>query len=180
MDATDDGMRWRSFALLCLALVGLLISLDLAAFQVGVAGPPWEPLFGDGSRRVLTSDLSRLLPIPDAAVGAGAYLVEAVLSAALVIRPSGLTRAAIALAVVASIGAAIGAVLLAYQVLVVGAACTLCVASAVVSWVLAGGAIVEARERRLGRPSSTDDQGGDRGPRSPGSTEPSSKEPVAT
>ncbi|HEU0242399.1 MAG TPA: vitamin K epoxide reductase family protein [Candidatus Limnocylindrales bacterium] len=173
-------MRWRSLALLCLAVVGLLISLDLAAFQVSLAGPPWDPLFGDGSRRVLTSDLSRLLPIPDAAVGAGAYLVEVILSAALVIRPSGLARTAIALAVVASIGAAVGAVLVGYQVLVVGAACTLCIASAVVSWVLAGGAIVEARERRLGRPSSTDDQGGDRGPRSPGSTEPSSKEPVAT
>jgi uncharacterized membrane protein len=180
MDATRDGMRWRSFALLGLALAGLLISLDLAAFQVGVAGPPWEPLFGDGSRRVLTSDLSRLLPIPDAAVGAGAYLVEVILGAALVIRPSGLTRTAIALAVVASIGAAVGAVLVGYQVLVVGAACTLCIASAVVSWALAGGAIVEARDRRLRRSPSTHDQGGDRRPRSPGSTADRSKEPVTT
>jgi uncharacterized membrane protein len=152
-------MRWRSVGLLCLAIAGLLISLDLAAFQVGIAGPPWEPLFGDGSRRVLTSDLSRLLPIPDAAAGAGAYVVEALLGAALVIRPCGHARAAYALAMIASIGAAVGAVLVGYQLFVVGAACTLCIGSAVVSWMLAGGALIEARERHLSR-SSTEYGGG--------------------
>ena len=126
-------MRRRSVWLVCLAVVGLLISLDLAAFQVGIVGPPWEPLFGDGSRRVLTSDLSRLLPVPDAAAGAGAYVVEALLGTALFIRPIGLVPAANALAAIASIGAAVGAVLVGYQLLVVDAACTLCIASAAVS-----------------------------------------------
>ena len=148
-------MRWRSVGLVCIAVVGLLISLDLAAFQVGIAGPPWEPLFGDGSRRVLTSDLSRLLPVPDAAAGAGAYVVEALL------------------------GAAVGAVLVGYQLLVVGAACTLCIASAAVSWVLAGGALIEARERHRGRSSSDDDGGAGAGPRSHGPSG-HSKESVAT
>jgi uncharacterized membrane protein len=152
-------MRRRSIWLVCLAIVGLLISLDVGAFQLGLAGPPWEPLFGDGSRRVLTSDLSRLLPIPDAAAGAGAYLAEALLGAALLLRPFGILPTAYTLAAIASIGAAVGAVLVGYQLFVVGAACTLCIASAVVSWVLAGGALIEARERHLSR-SSTEDGGG--------------------
>jgi uncharacterized membrane protein len=149
-------MRRRSIWLVCLAIVGLLISLDLGAFQLGLAGPPWEPLFGDGSRRVLTSDLSRLLPMPDAVAGAGAYFAEALLGAVLVLRPFGIHPAAYALAAIASIGAAVGAALVGYQLLVVRAACTLCIASAVVSWFLAGGALIEARARRLDRPSHGD------------------------
>lgn len=172
-------MRWRSVGLICLAVVGLLISLDLAAFQLGLAGPPWEPLFGDGSRRVLTSDLSRLLPIPDAAAGAGAYFVDALLGAALVIRPFGLAPAANALAAIASIGAAVGAVLVGYQVFVVGAACTLCLASAAVSWVLAGEAFIEARERRLGRSAPKGQGGAGRGPGNHGPSD-HSEESVAT
>jgi hypothetical protein len=34
----------------------------------------WEPFFGDGSRTVLTSGISRLLPVPDAALGAFEHL----------------------------------------------------------------------------------------------------------
>jgi uncharacterized membrane protein len=172
-------MRWRSAGLVCIAVVGLLISLDLAAFQVGIAGPPWEPLFGDGSRRVLTSDLSRLLPVPDAAAGAGAYVLEALLGAALFIRPSGLLPAANALAAIASIGAVVGAVLVGGQLLMVGTGCTLCIASATVSWVLAGGALIEARERHRVRSSSDDDGGAGAGPPRHGPSG-HSKESVAT
>ena len=157
-------MKRRSVWLVCLAIVGLLISLDLAAFQFGIAGPPWEPLFGDGSRRVLTSDLSRLLPIPDAVAGAGAYLVELLLGATLLFRPLGIVPVANTLAAIASIGAAVGAALVGYQLLVVGAACTLCIASAVVSWVLAGGALIEARERRRDQQPQHDGEAG-AGPR---------------
>jgi hypothetical protein len=55
----------------------MAISIAVAAFRVGISGSPWEPLFGDGSRRVLAPDLSRLLPVPDAVIGAGVYLVDA-------------------------------------------------------------------------------------------------------
>lgn len=76
--------------------------------------------------------------------------------------------AASALAAIASIGAAVGAVLVGYQILIVGAACTLCIASAVVSRVIAGRALIEARERRLGR--SSPKEGGEvgHGPRNHG------------
>ena len=169
--------RWRSLGMVAIAIAGLLISLDLAAFQLGLAGPPWEPLFGDGSRRVLTSGLARSLPIPDAAVGAAAYLVEALMGIALLRRPGGLIGTANALASIASIGAVIGAVLVGDQLLVVGAACSLCLTSAALSWVLAATAIVDAHERRLGRPSGGHDPGGGR--RNRRSTD-RSKEPMSS
>jgi hypothetical protein len=33
-------------------------------------GDVWEPFFGNGSRLILTSGVSRILPVPDAALGA--------------------------------------------------------------------------------------------------------------
>lgn len=122
--------------------------MHLAAFQLGVIAAPWEPLFGNGSRDVLTSSLSRALPVPDAVMGAGLYLADAILGTWLLLRPQGLPRLAITLAVIASGGAAVGAFLVAYQVLAVHALCTLCLGSALISWLLAAGAIAEARARR--------------------------------
>ena len=37
----------------------------------------WEPFFGDGSRTILNSSVSRILPIPDAVLGAFGYLLDA-------------------------------------------------------------------------------------------------------
>jgi hypothetical protein len=42
----------------------------------------WEPFFGEGSRKILTSWVSELMhPMPDAALGAFGYLVDAVTGA---------------------------------------------------------------------------------------------------
>jgi hypothetical protein len=51
------------------ALVGFAMAAYLTLFQLGVLDSVWEPFFGDGSRTVLTSGISRLLPVPDAALG---------------------------------------------------------------------------------------------------------------
>jgi hypothetical protein len=48
---------------------------------VGAIDSVWEPFFGDGSRTVLTSRISDLLPVPDAALGAAGYLLDAVTGA---------------------------------------------------------------------------------------------------
>ena len=62
-----------------LALVGTAIAGYLMLFQVGVLDSVWEPFFGDGSERILTSWVSKLLhPIPDAGLGAFSYLLDAV------------------------------------------------------------------------------------------------------
>jgi hypothetical protein len=66
---------------------GFAIAAYLTLFQLGVLHMVWEPFFGDGSRTVLTSRISRLLPVPDAALAAAGYLLDAV--AGLVGGPGG-------------------------------------------------------------------------------------------
>lgn len=61
-----------------MAMLGFVIAAYLAAFQLGWINEVWEPFFGEGSRRILTSPVSRLLPVSDAALGALGYLADAV------------------------------------------------------------------------------------------------------
>jgi hypothetical protein len=61
---------------MALALIGWLISRYLAAFQFGYINTVWDPFFGDGTRRVLTSEMSKMWPISDAGPGATAYTFE--------------------------------------------------------------------------------------------------------
>lgn len=56
--------------------IGWMISRYLAAFQLGYISELWDPFFGDGTRTVLTSDVSRMFPISDAGLGAFAYTIE--------------------------------------------------------------------------------------------------------
>jgi uncharacterized membrane protein len=148
-------MERRAYGLVILALVGFGISVLLAAYQLGLVASVWDPIFGDGSRRVLTSAISRDLPIPDAVVGAVAYAVDAVLGVALVVRIGPAAIVAGTLAVMAVMGAAVGLALAVAQPLIAHAGCTLCLCSTVVSVVLAAGAVAEGRDRwSSGRPKS--------------------------
>ena len=88
MTEQDSPPGWRSnpsawprrLPAFVLALIGLGIASYLAFFQVGVFAEVWEPFFGNGSRLLLKqSSIAHLLPIPDAALGAFAYLVDAIL-----------------------------------------------------------------------------------------------------
>lgn len=62
--------------LIALAFLGWMISRHLAAYQLGYVDRVWEPFFGEGSRRVLDSNLSHAWPISDAGLGATAYTFE--------------------------------------------------------------------------------------------------------
>jgi len=74
---TYNPSSWHQRApLIALALIGWLISRYLAAFQLGYTSTTWDPFFGDGTRRVLTSEMSRMWPISDAGLGATAYTFE--------------------------------------------------------------------------------------------------------
>ena len=64
--------------IVALSLIGFVIATYLALYQYGVVDDVWEPFFGDGSRTVLDSSLSRVLPVSDAALGAVGYLLDAV------------------------------------------------------------------------------------------------------
>lgn len=68
---------WRfRYPILFLAITGFCVALYLALYQWGVLKAVWEPFFGNGSERVLHSVVSRLLPVPDAFLGAIGYLAD--------------------------------------------------------------------------------------------------------
>ncbi|WP_036252838.1 NAD-dependent epimerase/dehydratase family protein [Methylobacter sp. BBA5.1] len=59
-----------------LAFIGLYVSRYLAAYQLGHLPNAWDPFFGDGTERIITSDISKAWPVPDAGLGAVTYLLE--------------------------------------------------------------------------------------------------------
>jgi uncharacterized membrane protein len=126
------------------ALIGTAIATYLAAFQLGLMDSVWEPFFGDGSRRILTSGISHVLPIPDAALGALGYLADAVAGAI-----GGTARWRTMPWIVILFGIAIGPLgavsitLVILQPVVFDTFCTLCLASAVASVVMIGPAVDE-------------------------------------
>jgi hypothetical protein len=62
--------------IIALAFASFLVARYMAAFQLGHIAHVWDPVFGDGSRRVLTSSVSRAWPVSDAGLGAVTYLLE--------------------------------------------------------------------------------------------------------
>ncbi|MEY2932454.1 MAG: hypothetical protein RL033_3203 [Pseudomonadota bacterium] len=61
---------------MALALLGLGATLQLTLYQWRVLPAPWEPFFGDGSRAVLDSWISRALPV-NATLGTALYFLVA-------------------------------------------------------------------------------------------------------
>ncbi len=62
--------------IIALALVGFFLSRQMTSFQLQHIASFTDPFFGNGTVRVLTSDVSRAFPIPDAGLGAVAYMIE--------------------------------------------------------------------------------------------------------
>jgi uncharacterized membrane protein len=133
-------------ALAVLAIAGVAVSGYLAAYELGWIGGVWDPLFGDGSERVLSSGIARALPVPDAVLGVVAYGVDAALALLLAAGIGSAVAIAGCLAVVASIGALVGIGLAISQPLLVGTFCTLCLVSTLISLVLAAGAVREGAD----------------------------------
>ena len=65
--------------IIALAFLGFFLSRYMTAYQLGYIDAVWDPFFGEGTQRVLTSDVSRAFPIADAGLGAVAYMVEALM-----------------------------------------------------------------------------------------------------
>jgi Vitamin K epoxide reductase family len=133
---------WDQRIPICLlALVGFAISAYLALFEWGLIDSVWDPVFGQGSERVLASDVSHTLyrwfGIPDAALGAIAYLGDAVLGLA------GSTRRwqyrpwmVILFGIDVIPLGGVSAVLVLLQATLVGYWCFLCLLSALISMIL--------------------------------------------
>jgi uncharacterized membrane protein len=64
--------------IIVLAIIGFFIAAYLTLYQLKFIKTVWEPFFGNGSIKILNSHISRILPVPDAGLGAFGYLVDAV------------------------------------------------------------------------------------------------------
>ena len=133
---------WNQRIPICLlALVGFVISAYLALYEWGLIESVWDPVFGEGTRRVLESDvahrLHRWFGIPDAAMGAVAYLGDAVLGLAGSTRRWQYRPWMVVLFGIDVIPlGAVSAILVMLQATLVGHWCFLCLASAAVSLIL--------------------------------------------
>jgi hypothetical protein len=152
---------WQRGPIIALAFVGYFISRYLAAYQLGHIRTVWEPFFGDGTKRVLESEVSRAWPVSDAGLGAVAYLLEA-LSGYM----GGVNRWRTMPWMVAMFGFLVvplgitSIVLIILQPLAVGAWCTLCLITAAAMLIMISPALDEViamvqflmQARREGKP----------------------------
>ncbi|MEQ9812811.1 MAG: vitamin K epoxide reductase family protein [Azospirillaceae bacterium] len=73
---------FQRLPIIILAVVGLLISRHMAAYQLGHVETAWEPLFAgtrpglNGTEDIVTSTVSEAWPVPDAGLGAMTYMLE--------------------------------------------------------------------------------------------------------
>lgn len=136
-----------------LSLVGCGIAVYLTLYQVGIVAHVWEPFFGDGSRVILKqSAVARLLPVPDAALGALAYLLEAMAECVGDRQRSRTWPAAVFVTSTLAAALAVAAIaLVACQVFWFHAFCTLCLGSAACSLLIAVLVFPEARAAWMSR-----------------------------
>lgn len=117
--------------IIAMALVGFFIARYLTAYQLGHTDRIWDPFFGDGTARIITSDVSKAWPIADAGLGAAAYMLEA-LSGAMGSRRRWRTMpwmVAMFGVLVVPLGA-ISIFFIVIQPIVIGTWCTLCLVTA--------------------------------------------------
>lgn len=65
-----------------LTLLSMPLAMYMAVYQLGYIDTMWDPVFGDGTRRVLTSSVSHAFPVSDAGLGAAMYLIDLVMTCA--------------------------------------------------------------------------------------------------
>ncbi|QKZ11318.1 vitamin K epoxide reductase family protein [Spirosoma sp. KUDC1026] len=131
--------------LVVIAVVGLLISLYLGLYQLRIIPDVWDPIFGSASsKKILNSPLSKVLPIPDALLGAIGYLIDAISGVVGKIK-----RWKTMPWIVVLFGVAVGPLgvtslfLVIAQPVLFDAWCSLCMASAVISIIMIGPAMDE-------------------------------------
>jgi len=117
-----------------LAWVGFFIARYMGAFQLEIINTVWDPFFGDGTRNVLTSDVSESFPVSDATLGAFSYVLDVLFGYA-----GGINRWRTMPWVVIIFGiliiplGVVSITLIILQPSVVGFWCTLCLMSAFIS-----------------------------------------------
>lgn len=133
---------WSQRIPICiLALIAFLIATCLSLYQWRLIDSVWDPFFGNQTARVLDSGVSEKMRhwflVPDAALGAIAYLGDAIFGLAGSTRRWQYRPWMVLLFGIDVIPLGIvSAVLVVLQGTVVGAWCTLCIVTAVISLVL--------------------------------------------
>lgn len=139
---TYNPSAWDQRIPICvLALAGFVISSYLSLYEWGLIDSVWDPVFGDGTENVLMSDvahrLHRWFGIPDGALGAVAYLGDAVLGLAGSTRRWQYRPWMVVLFGIDVIPlGGVSAVLVLLQATIVGHWCFLCLVSAAISLIL--------------------------------------------
>jgi hypothetical protein len=133
---------WKQRVPICLlASVGFLIAAYMGLYQWRLISQVWDPIFGDQTHRVLDSDVSeqmrRWFRLPDAVVGALAYLGDAIFGLAGSTRRWQTRPWLVILFGIDVIPLGIvSAVLVVLQATIVGNWCFLCLVTAAISLIL--------------------------------------------
>ncbi len=69
--------KWAErLPVVALGWLGFFTARYLAGYQMGYSDTIWDPFFNDGTKQILTSDVSESFPISDAGLGAFAYILD--------------------------------------------------------------------------------------------------------
>jgi hypothetical protein len=135
---TSNPSLWnKRLPLLLLASAGFFIALYLGLYQVHVFSTVWDPFFGDGTRKILTSSFSKSLPFPDALLGAAGYLGDIILvSVGSDIRWRKKPWIVILYGCLVGIMTLVSVFLVILQAFIINTWCTLCLASAIITFLM--------------------------------------------
>ena len=130
--------------LVIIAVVGFFIALYLGLYQVKVLDTVWEPFFGDGTKKVLGYFESKGYSIPDALLGAFGYVLD-VVTGIIGKTDRWKTKPWIVILFGIAVGplGLVSVVLVIIQPVLVGAWCTLCIVTAIISVVMVSPAMDE-------------------------------------
>ena len=136
---------WRQrLPLISIAFVGFVIAFYLGLYQLRIFNTVWEPFFDSGSEQVLHSKISKLLPVPDALLGAFGYVLD-VVTGIIGSTERWRTKPWIVILFGLAVGPLgfVSVLLVIFQPVLVGAWCTLCIVTAIISVVMISPAMDE-------------------------------------
>jgi hypothetical protein len=65
--------------IIALGWIGFFLARYMGAYQLGYIDSVWDPFFGSGTVTILDSEVSRMFPVSDAALGSTVYALEALM-----------------------------------------------------------------------------------------------------
>ena len=120
-----------------LAWLGFFVARYLGAFQLGFIDSVWDPFFGDGTRQILESKVSKSFPVSDATLGAFSYILDVLFGyAGNTHRWRTMPWVVIIFGILIVPLGIVSITLVILQPVSVGAWCTLCLCSAAISLIM--------------------------------------------